>query len=134
MSKKVLTAEEILKRNGIEITGVGIIYAVLRIIAMLANSSMLSNPVNLIINGAHVAILLVMIIGVSTKKKYGIVAGWIFEGYMIVGSILSLVWGMGGPDLITIVVMIELPFALKKFSKALKEVNNNISSQDQDNV
>ena len=73
--------------------------------------------------GVQIAMLLAMVIGIKKRQKYGITAAWGFEGYMIFLLILALL-GIGGVDLIALLVMIWLPSEIKSFSKALKELNS----------
>lgn len=123
MSKKVLSAEERVVKYGNIIAGVGIFYLVLEAIVLFMQTSILLNPVSLIMYGVQIAMLLAMVIGIKKRQKYGITAAWVFEGYMIFLLILALL-GIGGVDLIALLVMIWLPSEIKSFSKALKELNS----------
>lgn len=122
MDKKELTPAEKIKKYGRDIMGVGIIYFVLMLIVVVASiKELLANPVGLIMNIGILVTLLIMVIGVGKRKRYGIIAGWTFEVVMVLSSIISILGNAGGPDLIALIVMIGLPFEFVSFSKALKE-------------
>lgn len=123
-SKKVLTAEERVKKYSKDIKCVGILYLVWSIITIFMQASLLLNPVYLIMCGLQIVVLLGMIKGGSEKSELAVKAGWIFEWYMIISSILSLLLVQRGPDLIGLLVMIWLPSDIKGLSKALKELNS----------
>ncbi len=135
MSKenKILTPEERAKKHGNEIMGIGIFYLVLYcILIALTISVYLTNPINIIIIGLQVALLIFMIIGGSKKNRTGVKAALAFEIYMIVASVISLILFQRGPDLIGLLVMIFLPFDIKGLSEALNEIesNSNIKNQN----
>lgn len=123
MSKKVLSAAERVKKYGKSIVGIGIFYLVFTVIIMFTQMSTLLNPVNLIVYGVQIAMLLAMVIGVKKRQQYGIKAAWVFEGYLILALIISFI-GKYGFDLVALIVMIFLPSDIINFSKALKELNS----------
>jgi len=140
MSKKVdlMTPEERAKKYGNEIKGVGIIYLVLYVLSLVLSVILYSrelkiSPVNAIISGVTVVMLIFMIIGGHKRNKTGVIAALAFEIYMIVSSILSILLGIGGPDLVGLIVMICIPFDIKGLSKAIKDMENSDSSQNVDN-
>ena len=128
MSKKdeLLTPEQRAKKHGNGIMGVGIIYLVLYIIicAFSFRYSMF-DLTSLIIVAAQIALLVFMIIGGKKRNQMGVTAAIVFEVYMIVASVLSLLLFRRGPDLVGLVVMIFLPSDIKGLDKALKEIENN---------
>ena len=140
MSKKVdlMTPEERAKKYGNEIKGVGIIYLVLYVLSLVLSVILYSrelkiSPVSAIISGVTVVMLIFMIIGGHKRNKTGVIAALAFEIYMIVSSILSILLGIGGPDLVGLIVMICIPFDIKGLSKAIKDMENSDSSQNVDN-
>ncbi len=128
MNKKVLSAEEKLKKYGRSIIGVGIIYLIATV--FLRDGS---NLINSLIRLFQIALLLCMMIGVGKRKKWGVTAAWAFEGYM--GLILILAFlGKASMDIVGIIVMIFLPIDIKNFSKALEESNSKNQSKPNANV
>ncbi len=123
MSKKILTPAEKVKRYGNSIAGVGIFYLFCAVILIFIQMPALLNPINLIIYGVQIAMLLAMVIGAIKRRKYGVTAAWIFEGYMVLILILTFL-GIAKLDLIGLIVMIFLPADIRSFSKALKELNS----------